>query len=393
MNSSFGINDLLASAFGDNTYSEHQKQVHKRFNDYDIYTFFIGEDIATKQNIRSPLRYDGTETFNIFYPSNTRSKWDNQLLFKDFNGPAGNVFKFVKLWARHNDGGKILSSTEEVCNYILHKMSGTGVITRKKPVEIDTNKNFQIIRGEWNDYLLSYWKELGVDLGLLNYYRTSPCEYLLDEDGFIIQNFKGTQTYAYVIFDKFKLYQPNTENFKKFFNHCPPDYMQGYQQCQKLGNTLFITKSMKDVIVYQAHTDRWEDIIAPHGEGYTISERWQRWMLEYPRIVIIYDFDLAGVKGANRLRNQLHKSRFYNGTNIEVKFVSSERKLKRGRMEVAFKDIADYRLVHSGNKTREKIQELFYGIKREQKGKECEESRHQRESYSRTQTMEGIKPG
>jgi hypothetical protein len=266
------------------------------------------------------------------------------------------------MWAIHSDGGVYLESMSEICNYILSKMGSEGIVRKKAPVKLDATETYQIIRSKWTSHGLAYWEDIGVDQRMLDLYRTFQCEYLLNEKGFVVQNFQGTQTYAYVIHDKFKLYQPNQENFKKFFNQCPPDYMQGFAQVKEnFGGTLYITKSMKDILVYQAHTIAWEDIIAPHGEGYNLSENWIWWMCNYSRVVIIYDFDLAGVRGAKRMREQIITSRFYKKTPVEIRFVSTKRRLKRGKMEVAFKDISDFRVLKGYDATRVKTEELFYG--------------------------------
>ena len=279
------------------------------------------------------------------------------------------LFKFVKLFAFHNYNIH-LKTIYDIITFIEDKLklnTNNPVKIEFKETEIKENyaKNYGIKHFEkWQDYHLEYWKNYGVSEKLLNYYRIYPVKYLLNSQGKIIKNFEYTNTFAYWIHDKFKLYQPYEENFKKFFNQCPKEikYIQGIEYCFGPKKEIIITKSMKDIMVFQAHTKEWENIIAPHGEGYNMKDELIYWLLQnFKKITIIFDFDYTGVKAANKLRKQLIKSRFYNNNFIKVKFVSINRILKRGKMEIPDKDISDFRLVHGEEKTKILINCLLNG--------------------------------
>jgi hypothetical protein len=82
-------------------------------------------------------------------------------------------------------------------------------------------------------------------------------------------------------------------------------------------DTLIITKSLKDVMVfYEFIGDRY-DVIAPHSETYILQRPSKVFICQYTKIIIIYDFDLAGVTGANKLRKR-YPDKFL------VKFVSTK---------------------------------------------------------------------
>jgi hypothetical protein len=76
-----------------------------------------------------------------------------------------------------------------------------------------------------------------------------------------------------VVFNKIKLYRPEAPDFK-WRNTCPGHYIQGLKQMndRKSNNdTLIITKSLKDVMVfYEFIGDRY-DVIAPHSETYILQ--------------------------------------------------------------------------------------------------------------------------
>jgi hypothetical protein len=110
-----------------------------------------------------------------------------------------------------------------------------------------------------------------------------------------------------VVFNKIKLYRPEEAPDFKWRNTCPGHYIQGLKQMndRKSNNdTLIITKSLKDVMVfYEFIGDRY-DVIAPHSETYFYRDLLKSLFAKYKKIIIIYDFDLAGVTGANKLRKR-----------------------------------------------------------------------------------------
>jgi hypothetical protein len=99
-------------------------------------------------------------------------------------------------------------------------------------------------------------------------------------------------------------------------------------------DTLIITKSLKDVMVfYEFIGDRY-DVIAPHSETYFYRDL-SKVFICHKKIIIIYDFDLAGVTGANKLRKR-YPDKFL------VKFVSTKRMTINGKIKVIDKDISDF---------------------------------------------------
>lgn len=332
-------------------------------NDYSIYCHFLGGEIALKELIKSPIRFnDHKPTFNIYLPEAPR--WEGQILFKDFNGESGNVFKFVQRVAAIHYNMNLVEF-EDIINFIHQHLANSGSLKKYKveniPEHVDLRYNFQAYE-QLQPAHLEYMYDIGVRLDILDIYKIKGAEYLLDgTTNFILKSFKNTVTFGYIIADRFKLYQPNEENFKKFFNTCPRNYVQGFEQCRKnYDGKLVVTKAMKDILVYQSYTEEWLDIIAPHGEGYNTPDAWIYFMLQYKEVLIIYDYDLAGVKGAKRLRKELTSSRFYTGQKITIKFVDTRRVMKKNRLECPLKDIADYRLFSGDEYTRNRVHSLIY---------------------------------
>lgn len=354
------FNDLQKAAY---EALDPRLQLLAEVNDYAIYSHFIGREIKCREFISSPLRPDNNPSFNIYYARHP--KWTDQILYKDFSGLSGNVFSFVENWAVYNESINLKTIFETV-NYIREKMKlDSGTIDRRTvtPEKISASTYHVSVYPNYLSGHLEFMYDLGVDPNFAqNTYFVYACEYLMNEHDQVIKSFHGTVTFAYVIFDKFKLYQPFETNFQKFFNCCTSDYVQGFQQCKVTGqDTLIITKSMKDILVIQSHTEEWWDIIAPHGEGYNLNDAWIRWYLLYNRIILMYDPDLAGINGMNKARKAIKAHPNYRGQKIEVRFVwNGPRILKSGKMVVPVKDCADYRLIYGKEKMTNRLTEILY---------------------------------
>ena len=361
-------------------------------DDYAIYSFFIGEDVLLGCLINSPLRTDTNPTFSLFYPTRVAPRWPGQIIFKDFVGPSGNVFRFVQLFASYHYN-KHLDSLGDICEYITEAMK-IGTIARTKveyvPIQLyKADYGFQSM--PYTERHIEFWNDLGAAPGVLQLYDVRAAKYLLDGTR-IVKDLEKLTVFSYVIYDKFKLYNPSGEGFQKFFNQCPADYVQGYQQCRGTWEKLVITKAMKDIIVMQSHVDKWVDIIAPHGEGYYFSDLWIAWILQYHSIVIIFDYDLAGVKGVNKLKKQLLAHPNYSGQEIAVRFVSTKRILKNGYMPVDVKDSADFRLMFGEQPTKKLLNRLIYGTIQQQQVQEYQESRRKWEENTGLQSLESEVP-
>jgi hypothetical protein len=104
-------------------------QILARTNDFTIYSYFLGQELTFSEVIRSPLRTDKDPTFNIFPAKLPR--WENQILFKDFNGETGNVFKFVEKYVFYKHGIH-LKDIHETIEYIVQVMGLDGVSAVQK---------------------------------------------------------------------------------------------------------------------------------------------------------------------------------------------------------------------------------------------------------------------
>jgi len=109
--------------------------------------------------------------------------------------------------------------------------------------------------------------------------------------------------YAYRIFNSFKIYNPQaTVKKDKWRSNCGVNDIQGWEQLPESGDLLVITKSLKDVMALSLFNI---PAIAPQGEHQLVpSKVIDEAKKRFKTLVMFYDYDDAGVSGANRARDE-----------------------------------------------------------------------------------------
>lgn len=329
-------------------------------DDFEIYSSLIGIEPELGECISSPIRaIDDNPSFTLFIPTRIELDRPDELWFNDFAiGKSGSVITFVRYFAAfHYD--LELKTNYDVVRFLDTKLqlgifSKEGDKLERVAIQRDYSKHklakdiFYKSRN-FTRSDIKFWDQLDVDVSDLKHFNVKSVEYLLQEDGSIRKEFRKSElAFIYMIYDKLKLYQPNAPRAWKFRNTCPgndPRYYQGWKQLKGY-DTLVITKSMKDVIVFWKYFNKLMglevDVLAPHSEGVRLPDNFvDAVKKKYKRIIVVSDFDLAGVKFANDCKRQ----------ELEVKFVSTKRVLVNGKYKVLDKDISDYRINHNKEKT------------------------------------------
>ena len=129
-------------------------------------------------------------------------------------------------------------------------------------------------------------------------------------------------------------------------SNCNTYEIQGYEQLPNNGDTLIITKSLKDVMVlhklgYTAIAANSENTLIPEKVLIELQNR-------FKNIIIFYDTDLPGIKGAKAMRDKY---------NLDCIIIPRK---------YGVKDISDFIKEHKIIKTKKMLKELLCqkGIKR-----------------------------
>ena len=327
------------------SYKSLEDTLFEQITAYDIYCNLIGREVKIGETILSPIRRDNSPTFVLFIPEDR-----DDVLFKDFAWLGGDVFKFVRLYALYQDG-KTLKNRNAIVKY-LDKKLGLGIydkdnVNGRELISIKIDEKFfaakRVIKFKSREYTerdLKYWANYHIGPERLKEYDVRSVHKLLNERNEVIYTVsQSTLTFAYVMFNKVKLYRPEEAPAFKWRNTCPGHYLQGLQQVKARGfrnKKLIVTKSLKDIMVFDKFIGDEYDVIAPHSETYNFTAVEIAWMRRhYEEVIIIFDFDAAGVTGANKLR-RVDKQFF------RMLFVSTKRIVVNGKLKVIDKDISDY---------------------------------------------------
>ena len=281
----------------------------KRISEYDIYAYYIG-NFSVGRSLNSPFRKDDSPSFGIYVGSR------GNLIFNDFKFGAGNCIKFVMLMENCSwqDAYHILNHRYKLGYNTYSDRIKSLPIT--KEVIITDKRDFERV-DKWIDIKIKpwtiddkeYWSSYNISLSTLQKFNVFSIE------KFYINNrlFKCSRlAYAYRYdVNVYKIYQPllSVKDGKWFSNIKNNQIYQGEDQLPETGELLFITSSLKDVMVlYECGYNA----VAPHTEHQILSiEKYENYKKRFNRIVVFYDNDEAGILHANKMKDQFNLECIY----------------------------------------------------------------------------------
>jgi len=291
---------------------------------FEIYSKYIG-DFTVPYKGPAPYRVDASPSFGIY-------RRGENLYFKDFAGPGGDVYKFVEIM-----GDSPIKYTK---------------IKGYKEREIKIPK-YRL----WSEFLphhLEYWGQRGVSKEDLVREKIYPvCD--VDFEYYMISDSPATPVFLYY-FDKdaFKIYNPYAEDKKyKFRNINTYDLVAGKIPELK-ESTLFICSSKKDMVVLNNHI---KDFI-PADYTDLLSEstfqkliNYLRDVNHYKRILYFGDWDdSAGQKNVKKGVEWAQSIERYSKGLIKSVVVPEDLRIQL--LERGIKDIDDLRITAGEENTK-----------------------------------------
>jgi DNA primase len=255
-----------------------------KVSEYDIYAHYLGQ-FKVGAIYNSPFRKDKNPSFGIYYSKRTK-----QLLFKDHGtGECGNVVKFVSLYTG-------LTNYNDILKDIVKQLNITT------DTKLDSSKQYipssetviGIVRQKFTPTDINYWSQFNISEKTLKKFNVNSIKYYLC-NGIVKGIYKeDNPMYAYKVYNNFKIYRPLADKYTKWRNNLTEYDIQGYAQLPSKGDTLIITKSMKDVMcLYEMGIPA----ISPSSESTFIpNDILEGLKKRFKRIIILFDRDNAGVK-------------------------------------------------------------------------------------------------
>lgn len=180
--------------------------------------------------------------------------------YKDYgNGDYFLAFDYVSR--------KYGSNYHETCNIIANdfglKRTNLNVtpqllLSNDTPKLVKTKSNIQVIVKPFSLIDYDYWLQYGISLQTLQFFNVKAVShvYLVKGDKHYVFEYKNSNPlYSYKFFknntEYLKIYNPYSITKEgKWLSNVGSDCLAGYDQLPAMGDILFITKSLKDVMVF-----------------------------------------------------------------------------------------------------------------------------------------------
>lgn len=260
-----------------------------KVSEYDIYQAYIG-NFKVGMIYNSPFRKDKNPSFGCYYSRTTK-----QLMFKDHGtGDCGNVVKFVSLLTG-------LTNYSDILNNIVNKLKITN------DMQLGSSKQYippketviGVIRQNFTDIDINYWAQFHISLSTLKKFNVDSIKYYLN-NGIVKGIYKDNNPmYAYKVYNHFKIYRPLADKYTKWRSNLNINDVQGFKQLPKTGDTLIITKSLKDVMcLYEMGINA----VSPNSESSWLPDKALESILKrFKTVLICFDRDVAGMKNMRKL--------------------------------------------------------------------------------------------
>jgi len=261
-----------------------------------IMEYYLGLPVKLGAKYVSPLRKDTYPTCNYWYAST------GELLFKDHSGAfTGNCIQVV----REMFGVNYPQALEQIASdFGLTATENESVPSIRefttKPKPDKSRAEFTFSFRQWTTEDLAYWASFGITTDTLDKFKVSVISTAWLGDTIVYNYNPKDPCFVYGFGDEeYKLYFPlRSRQYTRFLGNSAR--VQGYTQLPASGKLLVMTKSLKDVMAL------WElgvISIALQGESIVPSkELISEMKSRFETIYTLYDFDLAGIQTANKIK-------------------------------------------------------------------------------------------
>jgi DNA primase len=229
-----------------------------------------------------PIHKEKTPSCKIFLNS--------PLIYKCFGcGSTGTIIQVIttRYNCTYHEALQIIANDFNIENTFINKNSA-GFILQENHVKKINNTLIKVRYTNWNSKLLEYWNQYSISLKTLEKYNIKPIDYYWIN----YSRFKTNFGFAYSVNNKFKILQPNDEDFK-WTSNCTIENIQGFMQLEP-SDLLIITSSLKDVACLNERFNL--QCIAPSSENSYLPEGKIAWLKNnYKKIIVYFNNDKAGI--------------------------------------------------------------------------------------------------
>lgn len=290
---------------------------------YDLWCYYLGHNIVLNKKVLSPIR-DEKDPSAVFFCTKS-----GDILLKDFGLSEDSVltiFKYLEI--RHGwSFSECLQYIDRDFNlgYYNHvkKPVSSGIIHNYKP-ELNSI-NIKVKRGSWSQRELFFWLS-SFSLETLQKLPIKPLESYCLVKGNNINEFRRKKDELLFVFSfgnaKYKIYRPNGTKKDKWMTNCDNDCLMGLDNLPIFGDSLFITKGMKELGILM---DLELNSVALQGENsYPSTDLIKQLLKRFKTVYTIMDIDKPGLKSSLYMQEKYGFKPIY----LPKEFIEEDSKLK-----------------------------------------------------------------
>lgn len=259
------------------------------FSEEDIFCLLLGSNLEIEKPISSPFRKDRHPSFVLKYSV------QGNLYFVDHGtGDWGNWFDLYKILY----GG----TYKEAVSYIMGFLKPSRKVHIQSKPKMKRKKSDTKIFVKFSKYTkrsLKYWEDYGISLETLQHFNVKPisCYKIFRRGEMSLPHFIPGYSYEYGDGNR-KLLFPKVSKEMKW--RSMGVFIEGKEQLSEKGETLIITKSLKDTMVLY---ELGYHSISPSAEGCLLPEDYMIKLRDsYKKIYLLYDNDDAGIQASERMK-------------------------------------------------------------------------------------------
>lgn len=274
----------------DLSFDLNKEFILKRVSQEEIFERYLKLKVDYRERFTSPLRVDNNPTCQF------KKTQSGVVLFIDYSGHfKGDCFSLV-MFIHRCSFPKALSFIAKEFNLIENGPVKEQYHTfYEKQEKKETIIKVQYRKPEEKD--IKYWLLHGISRSTLSYFNVFCIKAAWINDKLVYLNNPKDPCYGYRFEEKFKLYFPNRSKYR-FMNNFSD--LQGYTHLSETGELLVVTKSYKDVMFFY---ELGIPAVAPSSEAAILTkEQFSDLYNRFDRIVSFYDFDLTGIRSANKMK-------------------------------------------------------------------------------------------
>lgn len=275
-----------------------REQIYEQVTDMEIFNFYLG-DFRFRKTYPSVFRTDNNPSCGIYINKS------GKLIYNDITTKEKlDAFAFV---AKKYNISYREAVNKVACDFGVITCEGAPIV-RKKDLnaalkyeeELKKETIIEVQSGKWDAAALEYWSQYTIterELKDNNVYNVAKLK--INDNS--INNYYSTLRFAYALQHKdkllYKIYQPQGLSEYKWITNIPLHLPFGYNKLTYESDTLIITKSVKELILFKRY---FPECIALQNESQSSLREVTLNFLKkkYKNIYLFFDSDNTGVRNA-----------------------------------------------------------------------------------------------